>query len=314
MGQIRDEKENRFNNENINHINNNTDEPFLDKNSHQSKPPHFHRGNCKDPIGPKTEFSPEAEKISTLFLNSGNNLETEAFGAPLHFPTLSETNILNLKDIIPEYKGKSLADPMRVLLMAAETEVGRNPDDICLNYQENGKLVLPRMKILDTRPSFLTSQSQVLPSGLPSPFLDWHCPMKGSHLIDSAGFPRLMTRKYIAIDDILTDPLLTLTNNCIKNIPPEPGKINNNRKKGTNLKFECTILGCSKVFPSRSRLRRHLLIHTGQKPFECQHKGCERKFSRRDNMMQHARTHGNSNGMQSPTDGRVNSGENVNTK
>ena len=55
--------------------------------------------------------------------------------------------------------------------------------------------------------------------------------------------------------------------------------------------FPCTHPGCQKHFQSRSRLKRHSLVHGGLKPFKCLHDGCERTFSRRDNMMQHYRTH-----------------------
>lgn len=56
-------------------------------------------------------------------------------------------------------------------------------------------------------------------------------------------------------------------------------------------KFACNQPGCGKSFPSRSRLQRHLLVHTGLKPFACLYSTCNRKFSRRDNMLQHYRTH-----------------------
>lgn len=55
--------------------------------------------------------------------------------------------------------------------------------------------------------------------------------------------------------------------------------------------FACSHPGCTKQFPSRSRLKRHVAVHQGLKPFKCIHQGCERSFSRRDNMMQHYRAH-----------------------
>lgn len=53
----------------------------------------------------------------------------------------------------------------------------------------------------------------------------------------------------------------------------------------------CGHVGCGKAFPSRSRLQRHLIVHTDEKPYECPFEGCRRRFSRRDNMLQHHKSH-----------------------
>lgn len=55
--------------------------------------------------------------------------------------------------------------------------------------------------------------------------------------------------------------------------------------------FVCKFFGCSKSFPSRSRLTRHELVHQGQKNFNCLYAGCLKRFSRKDNMLQHYRNH-----------------------
>lgn len=55
--------------------------------------------------------------------------------------------------------------------------------------------------------------------------------------------------------------------------------------------FICPEKGCHKNFPCKSRLQRHIVIHSGEKPFPCLYEGCSKRFGRRDNMMQHYRIH-----------------------
>lgn len=55
--------------------------------------------------------------------------------------------------------------------------------------------------------------------------------------------------------------------------------------------YVCAAPGCSKEFPSLSRIKRHYIIHTSIKPFKCLNKQCNRTFSRKDNMLQHYRVH-----------------------
>lgn len=55
--------------------------------------------------------------------------------------------------------------------------------------------------------------------------------------------------------------------------------------------FTCPHEDCSKTFPSRSRLQRHIFVHTGLRPYACMFPGCSRMFGRKDNMLQHYRAH-----------------------
>ncbi|KAJ7064131.1 hypothetical protein C8F01DRAFT_1367524 [Mycena amicta] len=51
-----------------------------------------------------------------------------------------------------------------------------------------------------------------------------------------------------------------------------------------------TCLICNKSFDGNSRLKRHQLVHSGDKPFLCTHRGCGRAFNQRPNMLRHVQT------------------------
>lgn len=54
-------------------------------------------------------------------------------------------------------------------------------------------------------------------------------------------------------------------------------------------RYICNVEGCGKKFLDNSKLRRHQLVHTGEKPYTCEI--CNKMFSLDFNLRTHLRTH-----------------------
>ncbi|KAG0040598.1 hypothetical protein BGZ82_001053 [Podila clonocystis] len=56
-------------------------------------------------------------------------------------------------------------------------------------------------------------------------------------------------------------------------------------------KHPCKFPSCGWSFKRFEHLKRHMLVHTKERPFVCEFQGCEKSFSRSDNFSAHLRTH-----------------------
>ncbi|KAF9547502.1 hypothetical protein EC957_008339 [Mortierella hygrophila] len=60
---------------------------------------------------------------------------------------------------------------------------------------------------------------------------------------------------------------------------------------GSNNKHPCKHQSCEWSFKRFEHLKRHMLVHTKERPFQCDFAGCNKSFSRSDNFSAHLRTH-----------------------
>jgi hypothetical protein len=60
---------------------------------------------------------------------------------------------------------------------------------------------------------------------------------------------------------------------------------------GSNNKHPCKFPSCEWSFKRYEHLKRHMLVHTKERPFQCEFPGCNKSFSRSDNFSAHLRTH-----------------------
>ena len=64
-------------------------------------------------------------------------------------------------------------------------------------------------------------------------------------------------------------------------------------KSHRRLKSEIKCSVCSKVFDKESRLKTHMVFHTGERPFACDFNGCVWKFPTQSKLARHKRSHNN---------------------
>lgn len=70
----------------------------------------------------------------------------------------------------------------------------------------------------------------------------------------------------------------------------------NSARNNVGHKHICKYPYCGWSFKRYEHLKRHMLVHTGERPHVCQFPGCGKSFSRSDNFHAHCRTHAKKGG------------------
>ncbi|KAK9761434.1 hypothetical protein K7432_013660 [Basidiobolus ranarum] len=106
------------------------------------------------------------------------------------------------------------------------------------------------------------------------------------HHAQGQSLPFLATH-YTHVHSVVGAPLATIEESPPHHIPTTTTTPRTSAAKN----HVCTVAGCNMRFKRLEHLKRHMRVHTLERPFACAYVGCRKTFSRRDNLGQHMRTH-----------------------
>ena len=76
------------------------------------------------------------------------------------------------------------------------------------------------------------------------------------------------------------------TSSSSKNVTGRNG-CRHTKRSPSERRFKCDQIGCEKIFFTRKDVKRHMVVHTGQRNFPCPF--CQQRFGRKDHLVRHAK-------------------------
>lgn len=86
-------------------------------------------------------------------------------------------------------------------------------------------------------------------------------------------------------------PKVPMKSNTTKSTNKTPKSSTSSSSSITIKSHACPVTQCMRRFKRLEHLKRHMRIHTLERPFRCSYPGCQKNFSRSDNLSQHIKTH-----------------------
>lgn len=84
------------------------------------------------------------------------------------------------------------------------------------------------------------------------------------------------------------------TNDTVTTTTSVSGKSGRKSSDNNEKTHACPVLQCQRRFKRLEHLKRHMRIHTLERPFSCTFPNCQKTFSRSDNLSAHMKTHSRS--------------------